>query len=413
MYEIDLTDVVIALTKALEFTNEDLGYHHERVAYIAASIGKKLNLSEKDYETLFWAAYLHDLGAGAKLVDREIHNLDKYDTAHANFGYELLKDVPFFTEVAQVIKHHHTKYINFTSAEKNSPLAFLSQIIFAADQVDLYLKPNKLALLQRNEIERFFRKNVQILFNEDIVEAFLDLSQKESFWLDLTTYYIEDRLKTLRPKTKILAGEQGLKLLTVPFARIIDAKSPFTERHSLKVAALSGQLAEIAGLPGQKSLIEIAGLLHDIGKLSVSNKILEKNGPLNDEEYALIKTHPYYTYYLLIQVTGFEKVAQWAGYHHEQPNGQGYPFKLTKDQLDLPSRILAVADKWVALRENRPYRDALSIENALDILENMAQKEIVDPEVVKLLKENIDYLEKSQEEEIGQITGKTNEPLLS
>jgi len=130
--------------------------------------------------------------------------------------------------------------------------------------------------IQRNEIERFFRKNVQILFNEDVVEAFLDLSQKESFWLDLTTYYIEDRLNSLRPKTKILAGEQGLKLLTVPFARIIDAKSPFTERHSLKVAALSGQLAEIAGLPGQKSLIEIAGLLHDIGKLSVSNKILEK-----------------------------------------------------------------------------------------------------------------------------------------
>ncbi|GAV22401.1 HD domain-containing phosphohydrolase [Carboxydothermus pertinax] len=408
-YEVDLTDVVIALSKALEFTKEELGYHHERVAYIAASLGKKLNLPEKDYETLFWASFLHDLGAGAKLVDREIYNLDKYDTNHANLGYELLKDVPFFSEVAQVIKHHHTKFIDFSSDEKYNSLAFLSQIIFAADQIDLMLLPKKSALLQQNEIERYFRKNNKILFNEKIVEAFLSLSRQESFWLDLTEIYVEERLKHLRPKTKILAGERELKLLTVPFARIIDAKSPFTEKHSLKVAALSGQLAEITGHSAQKTLIEIAGLLHDIGKLAVPNKVLEKNGPLNDEEFALIKAHPYFTYYLLKDVDGFEDIARWAGYHHEQPNGQGYPFKLKKDQLCLLSRVIAVADKWVALTEKRPYRDALPVKNALEIIEDMAKKEIVDRDIVKLLKENIDFLEKSKELEISNITEKNNQ----
>ncbi|NYE56703.1 HD domain-containing protein [Carboxydothermus ferrireducens] len=97
MYTVDLTDVVVALTRALEFTKERFAHHHERVAYIAATIGNKLKLEKKDYETLFWAAYLHDLAAGARLMNvDDISSIDKYDTKHAELGYKLLKDVPFF-----------------------------------------------------------------------------------------------------------------------------------------------------------------------------------------------------------------------------------------------------------------------------------------------------------------------------
>ena len=393
MYTVDLTDVVIALTRALEFTKEELAHHHERVAYIAATIGKKFNLPDKEYETLFWASYLHDLGAGAKLVDYDLQQLDKYDQNHALLGYELLKDVPFFTEVAEVIKHHHTKYLDFQAEIKNSPVAFLSQIIFVADQIDLLLSPRKLALLQRSEIKRYFTKNKKIFFNSDIVDAFLELSEIESFWLDLTGNYVEDRLEELRPKTKLILDENQLKLLTIPFARIIDAKSPFTEKHSFHVSFLSGKIAELTGFQEEKTLIEIAGLLHDIGKLAISSNILEKNGSLTDEEYELIKSHSYHTYYLLKKIAGFENVARWAGFHHEQPNGQGYPFRASGEALCLPSRIIALADKWVALTEKRPYRDALDPKTALEILEDMAKKEIIDKDLFQLFKNNIDLID--------------------
>ncbi|NYE56704.1 HD-GYP domain-containing protein [Carboxydothermus ferrireducens] len=256
-------------------------------------------------------------------------------------------------------------------------------------------------MLQRSEIERYLTKNTNILFNELVVEAFLEISKKESFWFDLDEHYIEERLQELRPEARIIAGEQELRLLVLPFAYIIDAKSPFTSTHSLGVAVLSRQLAEIAGLTEITTLIEIAGLVHDIGKLGVPNKILEKNGPLTDVEFELIKTHPYFTYHMLNKISGFEDLARWAGYHHEQPNGQGYPFKLSGDELCVPSRIIAVADKWVALTEKRPYREALDVKEALDILTDMAAKEIVDRKIVKLLKENIDYITGNKEKEAG------------
>ncbi|GAV26348.1 hypothetical protein ciss_22810 [Carboxydothermus islandicus] len=407
MYTVDLTDVVVALTKALEFTKGDFAHHHERVAYIAASIGNKLKLPAKDYETLFWAAYLHDLGAGARLMNLDdISLLDKYDSKHAELGYELLKDVPFFREVAEVIKLHHRRFMDYPLEDRYKTVSLLSQIIFAADQIELLLAPRKLALLQRREIERYFSKNTKILFNDLIVEAFLELSKQESFWIDLSHYYIEERLSELRPKTKIMAGEKELKLLSVPFAYIIDAKSHFTKTHSLNVAVLSGQLAETAGLTEQRALIEIAGLVHDIGKLGVPNKILEKNGPLTESEFAIIKAHPYFSYHLLNKVSGFEDIARWAGYHHEQPNGQGYPFKASGEQLCVPSRIIAVADKWVALTEKRPYRDALNTKDALEILTDMTAKEIVDRKIVNLLKENIDYFINNANLEIQNITEK-------
>nr|MDQ3317257.1 HD domain-containing protein [Actinomycetota bacterium] len=127
-----------------------------------------------------------------------------------------------------------------------------------------------------------------------------------------------------------------------------------------------------------------AGLLHDIGKLGVSNRILDKPGPLNDEEYAKIKQHPRLTYDILSRVGPFQPIAETAANHHERLDGSGYHRGLAAENLDLPPRILSVADVFDALSADRPYHKALPKEKALDILrEESATK--LDPESVALL----------------------------
>src|SRR3990167_2949515 len=105
---------------------------------------------------------------------------------------------------------------------------------------------------------------------------------------------------------------------------------------------------------------EIAALLHDIGKLSVPDEILEKPGGLSTEEFNIMRGHTYFTYHILNSIDGFDTISEWAAFHHEKLNGRGYPFHLKEGQLSIGSRIMAVSDKFSALSEDRPYRKSLT-----------------------------------------------------
>src|SRR5262249_26032118 len=144
------------------------------------------------------------------------------------------------------------------------------------------------------------------------------------------------------------------------FAEVIDAKSPYTYRHSMGVASAAVQISEELGLaPNTVTMVRRAALLHDVGKLSVSNAILEKPGKLDESEWAIMKLHPVYTEKILKNIAGFEHLAFIAGAHHERLDGKGYPNGLGADDLPLPARIICVADVYQALSEKRPYRDSL------------------------------------------------------
>ncbi|MFL5575296.1 MAG: HD domain-containing phosphohydrolase [Gemmatimonadaceae bacterium] len=153
------------------------------------------------------------------------------------------------------------------------------------------------------------------------------------------------------------------------FADIIDAKSPFTYHHSTNVAALAAGAARAAGLgPAAESMLHRAALLHDVGKLGVSSRILDKPGPLTPDERREVERHPVHSWDILSVVTAFHPFAWTAALHHERLNGSGYPWRLTAEQLDLPARILAVADVYEALAADRPYRAGLGPEHALGIV---------------------------------------------
>jgi HD-GYP domain-containing protein (c-di-GMP phosphodiesterase class II) len=111
-----------------------------------------------------------------------------------------------------------------------------------------------------------------------------------------------------------------------------------------------------------------AGLLHDIGKLAISNRILDKPGKLTDEEFSLVREHPRYSLRILERAPCFAPIAWIAAMHHERLDGRGYPFGLGADKLTRSMRVLAVADVYEALTAERPYREALPVGKALSII---------------------------------------------
>jgi putative nucleotidyltransferase with HDIG domain len=154
------------------------------------------------------------------------------------------------------------------------------------------------------------------------------------------------------------------------FAWVVDAKSPYTYRHSIGVAAAAVCIAETLDLPSEtRTLLRRAGLLHDLGKLAVPSSILEKPGALSPAEWTVVRKHPHYTLEILSRIPGFETLAQVAASHHEKLDGSGYWRGLTAPHLSLPARILAVADVYDALAATRPYRGAMPSWTVMEILE--------------------------------------------
>ena len=201
---------------------------------------------------------------------------------------------------------------------------------------------------------------------EEAVDAFLHFKDIELIWLDamMNPNYLMYFTGSIRD-VSLMETAQLTKLMS----RIIDCRSSFTAMHSAGVAAVAKELARLCGMsPDDIIKMEIAGNLHDVGKLVVPREILEKPGKLTDEEFNIIKEHAYYTRYVLKDIIGFGKIANWAGFHHEKLDGHGYPFHLSSDQLDLGSRIMAVADIFSAITEVRPYRDGMKQEQAINVV---------------------------------------------
>jgi putative nucleotidyltransferase with HDIG domain len=194
--------------------------------------------------------------------------------------------------------------------------------------------------------------------------------QDHSWWRGLLDDELADRIMTMEPASLLKhVDEDGLDHLAEAFAAIIDAKSPFTSQHSVNVAKYATAIAKQMRLDGAtiRSLYR-AGLLHDIGKLGVSNTILDKAAPLTASEREAMAQHPRLTWSILRRVNAFRDFAWTAAMHHERLDGSGYPWALRADDLELEARILAVADVFEALTARRPYRDGLPVDQALMII---------------------------------------------
>ncbi|HTM57269.1 MAG TPA: HD domain-containing phosphohydrolase [Candidatus Udaeobacter sp.] len=245
-------------------------------------------------------------------------------------------------------------------------IPMLSRIAGLAQVVERYLVSDGVDSALEVATERSGR-----WFDPMLVRALIDSGRCLAGFAELDETGLRDAVRAAEPGgASLLAGPGTLGRIAEGFADVVDAKSPFTAHHSRQVAQISIALAEQLGLPRvTRRALEHAALLHDIGKLSVPNSILDKPGPLNSEEWEAVRLHPYYTMKILNHIRGFEGLARVAAAHHERLDGRGYFQGLTAEHIPFEARILATADVFEALTASRPYRPALPDEVALRIME--------------------------------------------
>uniref|UniRef100_A0A7C5V6C4 HD domain-containing protein n=1 Tax=Caldicellulosiruptor owensensis TaxID=55205 RepID=A0A7C5V6C4_9FIRM len=364
--------------------------HAPKVTYISLQLSHILGLKPLEKKKIYYAAFFHDIGitvADKKFITSHIDpDLAKN---HCLLGHEFLQKLPLDKDIAEFVKYHHEFY-NGSGAfgYDHSITPFVSQIINFADQIDIVLDFSNPYYQQIDEITNWVLKKKGVLFNPIIVEAFLELTQKDRFWLDLYNPHLRQIVMALSPEDEVYFDIEQMLKFSEAISLLIDNKSPFTHVHSQQLSQTVYTIAKIMGLNSEMAnKLKIAGYLHDIGKMVVPNEILNKEGKLTKEEFYIIKSHPYYTKLILSQIPAFkDDIANWAGNHHERIDRSGYPEKLGKDELSLLDRIVGICDVYQALIEDRPYRRGLPQSTALTIISDMVKSGLFLKEEFLLLK---------------------------
>lgn len=227
-----------------------------------------------------------------------------------------------------------------------------------------------------------------IWFDPELVNAFLKFSSDPEFWGSLKEEGLQERVQKLEPEEILLSLDSDLiDRISEVFARIIDAKSPYTHDHSRRVAHYGEHLGQSMGLSGSATQwIRRGALLHDLGKLGISNAILDKPGKLEPGEWAEMRKHSLYTEEILRRIRIFSHLSKIAGNHHEKLDGTGYPHQLSEEEILLETRVITTADIFDALTAARPYRGPLPYDKAIEIMEREVGLAI-DDKCFKALKE--------------------------
>ena len=243
------------------------------------------------------------------------------------------------------MRYHHVYWEDGKGAEsmgREVPLG--SHTLHLADRVAVLVRPDQEILGQVPAICQKIKDRAGPMFNPQMVEAFLDIANRESFWLDLVSHQLH---KKIAPKinpdlTEVSEGQ--LLDLSELFSRLIDFRSSFTANHSSGVAACAAAIAGHLGFSQrERNLMKVAGHLHDLGKLAVPKEILEKPGKLNESEFNVVKCHTYHTFNILHNLPAMDMIKSWGALHHERMDGKGYPFKIDGTNLSLGSRVMSVS----------------------------------------------------------------------
>ncbi|MFE1599381.1 HD-GYP domain-containing protein [Methylobacterium sp. ID0610] len=214
------------------------------------------------------------------------------------------------------------------------------------------------------------RRRAGTWFDPHAVACLERAARIPGFWDMLASDGIADAVAALEPARRmIVVDEDYLDDIARAFAQVIDAKSPFTSGHSERVAVYADMIAAQLGYgPERRRRLRRAALLHDIGKLGVSNAILDKNGQLDDTEWRAMRNHAALSESILARVAAFREMARIGGAHHERLDGKGYPRGLSGGAIAPETRIVSVADVFDALTAHRPYRAAMPVPKALAVM---------------------------------------------
>lgn len=391
---IKLNQLVSALSLSLDLAENRVYEHGRRTAYIVLNILQALDLKDSLKAKIYYSALLHDIGMAGALSYVHINNFHdnpKFLELHCELGYEIAKQLPFDEEFGQYILYHHERW-DGKGADRlqGDQIPIGSQLIFIADRFDIaFCTVKQMSLFQKKlKLKEWLDSNRSKLFNPEYVDILLYIMEKDSFWLDLNSHELKHILYNIEPEQNAIINIEQLEKISNAFGVIVDNKSNFTFQHSAELSHISGRIAKHMGYSDfTAKKIKIAANLHDLGKLAIPNDILDKKGKLNQEEFTIIKSHPYYTKLILDEIEGIEDISEWAANHHEKLNGQGYPRRLNNENLTDMDQIIAVSDIYQALIQRRPYRDSFDKAEALDIIEHMVKDGLLSSKIYNALRE--------------------------
>jgi len=416
MERIELSGVIGALSYALDMVGGERPGHAVRTCLVGMRLAEELELSASERSDLFYALLLKDVGCSANahdtasllvaddLASKPASRRIDWSKRRVSYLWALRRvavgaGLPRRTAALWRLRHADavTRQFMATRCDRGAEIArmlFLSEETAAAIQSlsehwdgrgmpdglrgeEIPLAARIMCLAQTVEV---FHADAGVQaarsvaerrrgrwFDPELVDAFLGFCGDSEFWDALET---PDVSKWEPPDLALVCDDARLDRIAEAFARVIDAKSPYTARHSERVAEIADGISEMLGFDAVgRCVLRRAALLHDIGKLAISNRILDKPGKLTDEEFRAVQAHPEHTLHILERAPCFVDLADLAANHHERLDGSGYPRALDAEDLDLPMRVLAVADVYEALTADRPYRGRLPAAEGLAIID--------------------------------------------
>ncbi len=438
-FSLRVAEVVSALSHALDLGSGQPVGHSVRSCLLAMRIAEEIGLSRALRGDLFYATLLKDAGCSTNAskmyhalgsddikAKREVKLTDWTRTSWETISYALRNiapDKPLAERVAALWRmartsHQHSWEVTKIRCERGAAIArlvglseitadgiagldehwdgkgqpeglrkkdipLLSRVMLLAQTLDVYFSARGAADAMKVAHERSGS-----WFDPELVKAAHSLAARNRLWTDLSSDEVYDVALTMEPEPKQMEeDDRTFRSICVAFGQIVDSKSPFTFSHSENVAQLAVSIGEKMMLDRKRlDVLRNAALLHDLGKMAVSNQILEKPGELNEDEWRVMRLHPFYTWKILHAIPRFGELSEIAASHHEKLDGSGYFRGLGNKQLSLEAKILAVAEIFDALIVRSPYREPLSQKAAVGVLRKEARNQL-DPNCVAALEE--------------------------
>lgn len=433
---VHLGEIVRAFSYALDLTEGQPAGHCVRSCWIGCNIGRALGLTPSELTELYYALLLKDLGCSSNAARIcELYGADDraFKRGYKTVGTSLAATLVFVARNSAPGQALHRRSAKVGNILKNG-VAIADEMILSrctrgsdiahtlgfsrAVQRGIYhldehwdgsgrpghLQGESIPLIARiallAQVADVFhthagreasvaevKRRASSWLDPRIVEIFLKLAQNDQLWEQLRSPFLDARVTALLPADEVQSVDDDyLDAIAKAFGQVIDAKSPYTANHSARVGELAMRVAQVMNVPvSRRRALYRAALLHDVGKLGVSNAILDKPGPLNEAEWEEMRGHANHTLEILDRIGPLHEMAAIAAGHHERLDGRGYPFGLSDGHIGRETRIITVCDFYDALASDRPYRSALGPREALAIMSESVGSAI-DPDCFEALR---------------------------
>ena len=377
-------ELIRAFAQVLDLVNITLASHHQRTAFIADQLCRRLSLKRSEHQRTVLAAMLHDIGVVPLGIRADDLMFERDMDIHSQAGWMFMHTCPMLREESRLIRFHHYDWADILNLpEGHRQSGKLANIIHLADHVDIAARTG----IGVDDLSDELAGQAGLIFSSAAVDAAREFLTTPDLFSTLGSMSME---LTLTDDADLELTMEDLTAFARLFAQLIDSRSPFTATHSTGVAHLTSLLYFLSGGDNNESeSIFLAGLLHDIGKLGIPLNLIEKPGSLTEQEMSKVREHARISYNVLSDLPGFHRIALWGGLHHERMDGTGYPFGLSGHGIPLESRFTAVADVLTALTEDRPYRQGLKDDDAIKIMHKMVKSGELDGDVVAMVKRHL------------------------